>query len=530
MDPELKPPFSAPGVPGWTKEEAFQGRRRLVRRGEVEADGTETGIILGEPQPEVSALENLQALNAEVFAAEDGLRVPFAEGAQELEVGHECGRDLAQMSSRIGFPWRREDALHLREGLIQRGMEGTELLNSETETRGDLVTAEAAEMSAAGVQGLVKVDADGTPPRAFPAVTSPGEQDGRSGETLCQSGCDESQESLVPGRGGEHQDSPVGILLIILDLGQRLGQRLLLQSLAAAIQVVEFSGEPPSLFEILGEEEAKGEVGAAQPPGGIQSGAEPEEYIPDTHLAAPETAHFLEGADPRPGGLRQNSQSRGREDAIGEGEGSRIRQSTQGNPVQVALEVRLVALVPVPGAAKAGPKSGHQVEGHPHSSQVPELIAIRQPLGVDENESLTRSLGQVVVVGDDHLQAELFGETDGLTIGATAVYRNKEPYPLLLKLRHGSRVQTVAVEETMGQVPSYLGAETRQEVKEEGGRGDTIHVVVPKDCDGLIGTESVHDAGDGRFQIGNLVWIGKVLEPAGENAARRGGLIDAAGG
>jgi hypothetical protein len=100
----------------------------------------------------------------------------------------------------------------------------------------------------------------------------------------------------------------------------------------------------------------------------------------------------------------------------------------------------------------------------------------------------------------------------------------------LLKLRHGSRVQTVAFEETMGQVPSYVGAETRQEVKEEGGRGDTIHVVVSEDCDVFIDTESLHDTGDGPLQIGNLVWIGKVLEPAGENAARRGGLIDAASG
>ena len=88
MDLELKPPLPAPGVPGWAKEEAFQGRRLLVRGGKVEADGTETGIILGEPQPQVSALENLQALNAEVFAAEDRLRVPFAEGPQELQAGH----------------------------------------------------------------------------------------------------------------------------------------------------------------------------------------------------------------------------------------------------------------------------------------------------------------------------------------------------------------------------------------------------------------------------------------------------------
>jgi hypothetical protein len=82
----------------------------------------------------------------------------------------------------------------------------------------------------------------------------------------------------------------------------------------------------------------------------------------------------------------------------------------------------------------------------------------------------------------------------------------------------------------MGQVPSHFAAETRQEVKEEGGRSDTVHVVVPEDCDELIGTESLHDASNGPLEIGNLVRIGKVLEPAGENVACLGGLVDAAGG
>jgi hypothetical protein len=191
MDLELEPPLPPPGVPGWTEEEAFQGRRRLVRGGEIEADGTETGITLREPQPEVSALQNLEALNPEAFAAENRLRVPFAEGPHKLQIGHECGRDLAQMGSGIGFPRRRSDAVRLREGLVQGGMEGTELLNGETETRGELMTAEATEMSATGVQGPVKVDAGGTPPRAFPTMTSPGEQDGRSPEALYQSGCGE---------------------------------------------------------------------------------------------------------------------------------------------------------------------------------------------------------------------------------------------------------------------------------------------------------------------------------------------------
>ena len=95
MDLELEASLSAPGVPGWTKEEALEVRTRLVMGGEIEANGTETGLTLGEPKPEVAALENLQALNAEVFAAEDRLRVPFAEGSHELQAGYKSGRDLA---------------------------------------------------------------------------------------------------------------------------------------------------------------------------------------------------------------------------------------------------------------------------------------------------------------------------------------------------------------------------------------------------------------------------------------------------
>jgi hypothetical protein len=81
----------------------------------------------------------------------------------------------------------------------------------------------------------------------------------------------------------------------------------------------------------------------------------------------------------------------------------------------------------------------------------------------------------------------------------------------------------------MGQVPSYLAAETRQEVKEEGGRGDTVHVVVPEYGDGLTGTEGLLDAHEGPLEVGKLMRVGKVLEPAGKNMARLGWFDDAAG-
>jgi hypothetical protein len=163
MDLELEASLPLPGVPCWAEEESSQGGGRLIRPGEIEADCAEADIVLREPEPEVPAFQDLDTLNSKAFATENRRRVSLAERCHELQMGHECRCDLAQMGFGVGFPRRERTSVHRGKDFFQGSSERGKLIDFEAEASGEFVTAEAAEMSPAGAQGPVKIDTAWTP-------------------------------------------------------------------------------------------------------------------------------------------------------------------------------------------------------------------------------------------------------------------------------------------------------------------------------------------------------------------------------
>ena len=140
--------------------------------------------------------------------------------------------------------------------------------------------------------------------------------------------------------------------------------------------------------------------------------------------------------------------------------------------------------------------------------------------GVDEDRIRQRGLavvadGPLVVVGDDQIDAELFGDLRLIDGGDAAVDGDDEGRAVAVELFDGLAVEAVALVDAVGDVglDAFGGvAEGDECVPEDGGGGDAVDVVVAVDGELFTGLHGFRDPFCGVGDAGKGGGVDQVLE------------------
>ena len=182
-----------------------------------------------------------------------------------------------------------------------------------------------------------------------------------------------------------------------------------------------------------------------------------------------------QGPQPRPPGAAQGLQPQAHNGAVLSRQAHDVGHRADGRQIGVALQ----QLVP-PGRAAQGQD---ELEGHPHPGQALEGIGAVGPAGVHYRRGGGQGGLALVVVGDHQLHPQ--GGSAGRLLhgGDAAVHRDDEAHPLAPEGGHRLPVEAVALLHPVGDVGDHRPPLPAEEVGEQAGGGDAVHVVVAVDRD-----------------------------------------------
>ena len=334
------------------------------------------------------------------------------------------------------------------------------------------MAAEALQQGGAALQGGEQVEAREGAAGALALAVLQADHKRRAGVLLRQTGGHDAHHPLVPLLPGQHQGVP---LRPGLGHGLALGIDLRLNGLPLPVEVAQGPGEflPPG--RIVREKQFPSQGGAPHPPGGIDAGGQ---GVADGRggkgpLIQPRLVE--QGPQPRPPGAAQGLQPQAHNGAVLSRQAHDIGHRADGRQIGVALQ----QLVP-PGRAAQGQ---HQLEGHPHPGQALEGIGAAGPAGVHHRRGGGQGGLALVVVGDHQLHPQGGGAGRLLHGGDAAVHRDDEAHPLAPEGGHRLPVEAVALLHPVGDIGDHRPPLPAEEVGEQAGGGDAVHVVVAVDRD-----------------------------------------------
>ncbi len=189
--------------------------------------------------------------------------------------------------------------------------------------------------------------------------------------------------------------------------GQQLGRRsegLLGLALPLLVEGVELTGGLDCLALVLGQEEAKAQVGVRQATGGVEARAQGVGDGLAVHTLGPQSCHRDEGTQARPLRPGDGCQALLHQIAVLPHQRGHVGHCADGHQVEEALRL--------PGAPQGLVEGSHCLVGHSHRCQVPKgafLTRFRQKLGVDEGHGRRQLWRDGVMIEDDDIHAQAAG-------------------------------------------------------------------------------------------------------------------------
>ena len=134
-------------------------------------------------------------------------------------------------------------------------------------------------------------------------------------------------------------------------------------------------------------------------------------------------------------------------------------------------------------------------------------IAAVGTVGIQNRHRIGQILLTFVVVGDDQVDSQLFAQPGLLQGGDTAVHRHDQPYTGLMQLTDGDLIQAVALLQSAGDVGNTIRFLLPQQVGQQTGGGDAVHVIVAENGDLLPLFQSLTKPQDSLCHICHQVGI-----------------------
>jgi hypothetical protein len=133
-----------------------------------------------------------------------------------------------------------------------------------------------------------------------------------------------------------------------------------------------------------------------------------------------------------------------------------------------------------------------------------------------------------MVIGDDEIDAALFGDLSGFYGGDAAVDGDDELGAAVDDLAEGVGIEAVAFFEAVGDVEVDFAAQDVDGVPEDGGGGDAVDVVVAVDDDFFAVADGAGDAVGGFGEVGNGGGVVEIIGAGGEKGLAGLGIAQAA--
>ena len=295
----------------------------------------------------------------------------------------------------------RSSSDELRVGVRgERGGERLELVGPDREPGGGPVAAEPLEVTGAGGEAGVEVEARHRPARALPAVAFACDQHDGPAESLDEPRGDDADHALVPALAPHHVGAAAALLRRPgVDGSDGLAEDPLLDGLAVAVERLELVREQVGFACVLGEHEVQGHVGPPEPSRRVEAWGEAERdggRVDGRRIDAGD-AHQR----PQAGllGAREAAQAVGGERAVLVHERNDVGDRGERDEVGVPCDRGMV------GAEERL----RELDDDARAAEIGERV-VGRPGGDDR--AVRQRLARPVVVGDDHVDAEPPGLLD----------------------------------------------------------------------------------------------------------------------
>ena len=342
-------------------------------------------------------------------------------------------------------------------------------------------------------------------------------------DPLHDPGGHDSDDAGMPSLGS--QDDPEVPLRVVL-LGQEvegLTQDPSVHLPAATVRLFEVPGQLRGLRRILGEEEAERRFGLADPPGGVDTGGQNEADPTRVHLGGVDTRALEEGPE---AGLRRPAerlQTVAHQGPVLAAQRHQIGHGGQSHQVQVGMEL-LHVRSPLPGQELA------ELVGHPRPGEGVGASGAVLPGGVHHRPGGGELVAGRVVVGDDHVEAQLAGPPQGVVGPDPTIHRHHDPRTGLSGRRQAGVAEVVAVAQPARDEGHDPAAQAPEPAGQEGSARDSVHVVVPVDQDRLLPVQGEGEPFPGRRHSRERGRIAQAGEERSEKGLGSLGLRMAADG
>jgi hypothetical protein len=361
-----------------------------------------------------------------------------------------------------------------------------------------------------GAHGLAEIDARDRSARTGADATRL-QRDRKSGtrEFFLQPRSDETDHARMPAfrRRDDH-----GAFVFKSKRSQRFGFGLRLRHLfdgaALGIQSVKFSRDPGGFGNVAFEQQPHAEIGAPDPPAGIDARPEHESEMPGFRRT-------VEPRDIHQGGMTDViaaahcDQAFRHESAIEPGQRRDIGDGAERDVVQHAQQIRLGHF--------AGPESARpqfaidRDQRDQHESNRGEMAEpgkVIEPVRIHQGVDFRQLVAALMMIDDDdrHSQASRFSQR--LEARGAAIHRHEQRSALARKHADGFDIGAIAFENPVGNMNQRIEPAMAQMPCQKRRRRCAVDVVIAENRDHFVSRCRVRDAFRGNFHLRHMMRIG----------------------
>ena len=250
-------------------------------------------------------------------------------------------------------------------------------------------------------------------------------------------------------------------------------ENLRLHSLPLAIEFAQTLRKSQGLFRVLGQEQIHGQLDLTDAAGRIDPGRQHKADGGGADVLRCAAAFGHQRSDAGPTGILQRLQATGHEGSVFSHQGHHIGHCAQADHIGIFCQ----------GFFLVSAEGGSQFEGHTHAGQIHMWVAAVGPMGVDDGAGIRQHILTLVVVGDHQVHTQLSAQLCFFHSGNAAVDGDDQAHAFAGQLPDGDGIQTVAFFQTAGDIADAICAPGPQEVGQQAGGGNSVHIVITEDGD-----------------------------------------------
>ena len=309
-----------------------------------------------------------------------------------------------------------------------------------------------------------------------------------------------------PSDGGDDD----GAFVFQAKRSQRLGFRLrfghLLDYAALGVEPIELGGDPGGFRYIAFQQQPHPEIGAADPPAGIDARSQHETEMPGFGRAV-QPRHIHKRGEADVIAAPHRDQALRHEGAVEPGQRRDIGNGAERDEVQHAEQIRLGHFAAPEPARPQFPVDRDQRDQHEADrGEIAQSREIVGPVRIDQRLDLGQFVAALVMIDHDHRHPEppRFGQR--LETGGAAIHRHQQRGALAREHPDRLGVGTVAFKNAIGNMDQRVEPAMPQVPRQQRRRGCAVDIVVAEDRHLSRGTIAASAMRLAAASISVMVW------------------------